>query len=75
LLARLLTQAGDANRACEFAHRAYSSKHHCPMDLLVYALMLEASGDLANARRVCAEAMKANDQMPGLKELKGRLSE
>lgn len=75
LLARLLTQAGDISRACEFAHRAYSSKHRCPTDLLVYALTLEASGDLANARRVCLEAMKINDQMPGLKELTERLSQ
>lgn len=75
LLAKLLIQAGDFVRAREFAHRAYNSKHHCPMDVLIYALALEASGDPANARRLCAEAMKINDQMPGVKELYERLAE
>jgi tetratricopeptide (TPR) repeat protein len=74
MLARLLILSGDFTRACEFAGKAYNSKHKCPTDVLVYAEALEASGDIVNARRVCAEAMKWNDQMPGLKELNERLS-
>ena len=33
-----------------------------------------SSYDLVNTRRICAEAMKWNDQMPGVKELSERLS-
>ncbi len=75
LLARLLIQSGDSERACEFAERAYSSKHQCPTDLLIYALALESAGDFSAARRVGEEARQSNDQMPGLKELLERLSE
>jgi tetratricopeptide (TPR) repeat protein len=75
MLAKLLIQSGDSDRACEFGKYAYSSKHQCPADVLVYALALEASGNLADARKVCAEAMEINDQVPGVKELHERLAE
>jgi len=42
--------------------------------VLVYALALESSGDLAAARRVCDEAIEMNDQMAGAKELRERLT-
>jgi tetratricopeptide (TPR) repeat protein len=69
MLADLLIQSGDFTRATEFAGKAYESKHKCPADVMAYAQALEASGDIVNARRICAEAMKWNDQMPGLREL------
>jgi tetratricopeptide (TPR) repeat protein len=74
MLAKLLIQSGDSDRACEFAQQAYSSKHQSPADVLAYALALEASGNLPRARELCAEAMGINDQMPGVKELHERLS-
>jgi hypothetical protein len=74
MLAKLLIQSGDSGRACEFAQRAYSSKHQSPADVLCYALALEASGNLPRAREVCVEAMEINDQMPGVRELHERLS-
>lgn len=75
MLAKLLIQSGDLERARELAEKAYSSEHQCPSDVLVYARALEASGNYADARRVCTEAMEINDQMPGIRELHGRLSE
>jgi len=74
MLAKLLIQAGDSTRACEFGQRAYSSKHRCPADVVAYALALEASGDSVTARRLCNEAMELNDQMPSVKELHERLT-
>ena len=74
MLAKLLIQSGDSDRACEFAQQAYSSNHQKPADVLVYGLALEASGNLSRARELSAEAMEINDQMPGVKELHERLS-
>ena len=73
MLAKLLIQSGDLDRACEFSHKAYCSEHRCPADVLAYALTLEASGELTDARKICAEAIEENDQMPGLNELRNRL--
>ncbi len=75
MLAKLLIQSGHFRRACELAQQGYSSDHQCPMDVLVYALALESSGDLAAARRICDEAIAINDQMPGVRELNDRLTE
>lgn len=74
MFARLLIRSGDFTRACAFAAKAYENKHKCPADVLVYAQALEASGNLVSARRICAEAMQTNNQMPGVKELSERLS-
>ncbi|WP_182869993.1 tetratricopeptide repeat protein [Rhodopirellula sp. JC639] len=74
MLAKLLIQSGDFARACEFAHMAYSSNYQCPADVFVYALALESVGDLDAARSVCHEAIKINDQMPGVMELHERLA-
>ena len=56
--------------------RAYGSKHKCPMDVMVCdAQAPEASGDIVECPAdLRTEAMKLNDQMPGLKELNERLS-
>ncbi|MDV3350159.1 tetratricopeptide repeat protein [Leptothoe sp. LEGE 181152] len=75
MLAKLLIQSGDFERGCEFAQQAYSSDHQCPMDVLIYALVLESSGDSVAARRVFDEANQINDQMPGVKDLHERLTE
>ena len=75
ILAKLLIQAGEPDRACEFARQAHASNHQCPADILVFALALEAVADLDAARRVCAEAVQANDQMPGVLELRSRLAD
>jgi tetratricopeptide (TPR) repeat protein len=74
MLAKLLIQSGDSARASELAQRAYASQHQCPKDVLVYAEALEASGALDDARRICAEALAINDQMPGVRELGERLA-
>jgi len=73
MLATLKLNAGDADAALEYARRAYSSEHQVPTDILVFALTLEATGDLDGARAACAEAMASNDQMPGVRELHQRL--
>ena len=75
MMARMLMQAGEVERAREFAQRAYDSDHSCPMDIHVFALALERVGDTDHARRICGEAMAINDQMPGARELSDRLSE
>lgn len=75
ILSELLIQSGEFERAVEFAKRAYNSKHQVPADVLTYALSLEASGDIDNAKKIFEEAMKINDQMPGIKELSQRLAE
>ena len=74
LLSKLLIQTGDFVQACEFGKSAYSSEHRCPADVLIYALALEASGNMSAARKICDKAMKENDEMPGVKELHDRLS-
>ena len=74
VFARLLIQSGELERALRFAQRAYASKHQCPVDIAILATALEAIGNLDEARSVCREAMEINSQMPGLRELYGRLS-
>jgi hypothetical protein len=74
MLARLLIPAGDPKRASEFAKSAYRSKHQCPADILVYALALEAAGNRAEAARICEEAIRVNDEMEGVQELRDRLA-
>jgi tetratricopeptide (TPR) repeat protein len=75
LLARLLLQAGEADRAATLARTAYSNiKHRCPMDFVVYALALEAVGDKQEALKVAEEALRENDQMEEAIALKRRLS-
>jgi len=73
MLANLLIQTGDSDRAVKLASDAYASDHQCPMDVLNYALVLESSGDLVAARQICDEAIADNDEMPGVKELFARL--
>ena len=75
MFARLLINAGDFERALDFAKRAYSSKHKVPTDVLVYALALESSAKLGEALKICNEAIEINDQMPGVRELHKRLSQ
>ena len=74
MLANLLLQDGNSDRAVTLAHDAYNSDHKCPMDVLVYALALESAGDLVGAQRICDEAISDNDEMPGVKELVQRLA-
>ena len=63
MLARFLLQAGDADRAAGLARTAYSNiQHRCPMDILVYALTLEAIGHKEEALQVAEEALRINDQ-------------
>jgi tetratricopeptide (TPR) repeat protein len=72
--ASLLLEADEIPEAIQYASLAYNSRHRKPMDVLVYAQAAERSGELPLARRLCAEAMKLNDQMPGLQELSARLN-
>ncbi|WP_185964326.1 tetratricopeptide repeat protein [Aliikangiella marina] len=74
ILSKLLIQSGAFERASEYAKTAYHSQHQVPADILAYALALEASGDIDGAKKLSAEAMKINDQMPGAKQLYQRLS-
>tara|TARA_B100000676_G_C17205038_1_gene401440 strand:+ start:46 stop:222 length:177 start_codon:yes stop_codon:yes gene_type:complete len=46
-----------------------------PSQLIPNSLALEYSGDLAEARRVCDQAVQLNDQLPGVKELCEHLSD
>lgn len=75
LLSKLLIQKGEFERALEFSNKAYSSEHQVPADILAYALALEASAEIEDAKKISQEAMKINDQMPGLKQLHQRLAE
>lgn len=68
LLAQLARESGDVGTALAYARRAYESRHRVPVDLLAYALALEASGNRALARVMADQARQVNDQMPGLKE-------
>ena len=74
LLAKLLIDSGNVDEAVKYASRAYTSMHKVPSDLLTYALSLESASRFEEARVVCDEALHLNDQMPGLKELRLRLS-
>jgi tetratricopeptide (TPR) repeat protein len=74
LLARLLLQAGKADRAAELAQTAYSNViHRCPMDLVVCGLALEAVGSKQESLKVTEEALRQNDQMEEAIALKERL--
>jgi len=75
ILSKLLIQTGEFERAVQLSEKAYLSKHQAPADILIYALSLEASGAIEDARRVSKEAMEINDQMPGVRELNRRLTE
>jgi len=75
ILSKLLIQTGEFERAVQLSQKAYLSKHQVPADILIYALSLEASGAIEDARRVSEEAMEINDQMPGVRELSQRLAE
>src|SRR5262249_24713783 len=67
LLAKLLSDSGNVVEAVEYASRAYSSMHKVPIDVLTYALSLESASRFEEARVVCDEALRINDQMPGLR--------
>lgn len=75
LLAKLLADSGRSDEALQYAHRAYSSAHKVPMDILTYALTLESASHWEEARRICGEALAVNAQMPGLRELHARLAQ
>lgn len=72
--ANLLLELHEIPEAMRYASLAYKSRCRKPMDVFVYAKVAESSGDLALARRLCAEATELNDQMPGLQELHDRLN-
>ena len=73
VLARLWIDAGAFDSALTLAHKAYLSPHQKPADVLVYALALEADGQLEHARQIGEEALAINDQMPGVRALVDRL--
>ena len=75
VLASLYIEEGKPDQALQLARQAYSSAHQKPADILTLALALEASGNLVGARKICAEAMTINDQMPGVQALHRRLEE
>jgi tetratricopeptide (TPR) repeat protein len=74
LLARLLLQAGEADRAVELARTAYANlQHRCPADFVVYGLALEAVGRKEESLQVAEKALRENDQMEEAIALKRRL--
>lgn len=73
ILAKLLADSGHSDEALRYAHRAYSSPHKVPMDILAYALSLESVSRREEGLTICNEALAVNDQMPGLRELHSRL--
>lgn len=74
-LSTLLIKAGDSKKALDLAKQAYLSKHQKPADILAYALALQAAGEIKRAQKILQEAVKINDQMPGMKELEQQLSQ
>jgi tetratricopeptide (TPR) repeat protein len=73
-LAKLFLESGEIARASELARRAYQSKHRVPADFLMLALALEATKEIDEARKVCAEAVKINEYWPEALELQARLN-